>query len=326
MPDAPAIPAPAPAAATVAGGGKPASLDDLMLAMDVVDTLRHEQDLVSRELDEEGREAELVERLRTIYRNQGIEVPDNVIADGVKALKDSRFVYTPPKPGFGTTLARLWVERRRIGGWVGGVAAVLALAVFAYQAFVVAPQRRAAQAARTELGETLPKSLAQAYSEVVSEAKVDAAKMQADQILADGKAALGRGDAAGGRAAIEDLEALRANLRRSYQLLIVSRPGEQSGVFRIPNRNTGARNYYLIVEAIGPDGKAIPLPIKSEEDGTTKLVSKWGVRVSDAVFEAVRRDKQDDGIVQNKLVGEKRRGALDVDYAMPVQGGAITQW
>ena len=35
-----------------------------MIAMDVVDTLRHREDLVRRELDEEGREAELIERLR----------------------------------------------------------------------------------------------------------------------------------------------------------------------------------------------------------------------------------------------------------------------
>ena len=82
----------------------------------------------------------------------------------------------------------------------------------------------------------------------------------------------------------------------------------------------------MIVEAIGPDGKPIPMPVKSEEDGTTKTVTKWGVRVDESVFEAVRRDKNDDGILQRNRLGEKRRGALDVDYAMPVLGGAITQW
>jgi hypothetical protein len=297
-----------------------------MLAMDVVDTLRHEQDLVSRELDEEGRQAQLVERLRAIYRNQGIEVPDSVIMEGVKALKDSRFLYTPPKPGLATTLAKAWIDRRRIGAWAGGTVAVVALAIFAYQALVAGPQRRAAEAARAELTDTLPKSLATAEAEVLAEAKVDSAKAQAGQLAADGRAALAKGDAAGARKAIEDMENLRADLRRSYQLTIVSRPGEQSGVFRIPDRNRSARNYYLVVEAIGSDGKAIPLPIKSEEDGTTKVVSKWGIRVSEAVFDAVRRDKQDDGIVQRNRLGEKRRGTLDVDYAMPVEGGTITQW
>ena len=53
----------------------PPQIDDLMLAMDVVDTLRHNQDLALRELDEPRREAELIDRLREIYRGQGIAVP-----------------------------------------------------------------------------------------------------------------------------------------------------------------------------------------------------------------------------------------------------------
>ena len=89
-------------AETAVAAGKPQTLDDVMIAMDVVDTLRHREDLVRRELNEEGREAELIARLREIYRNQGIEVPDHVLADGVKALKESRFVYTPaPQAGSG---------------------------------------------------------------------------------------------------------------------------------------------------------------------------------------------------------------------------------
>jgi hypothetical protein len=74
---------------------QPQTLDDVMIAMDVVDTLRHREDLVRRELNEEGRESELIARLRQIYHDQGIEVPDKVLAEGVKALKDSCFVYTP---------------------------------------------------------------------------------------------------------------------------------------------------------------------------------------------------------------------------------------
>jgi hypothetical protein len=54
-------PAPAPADASKA------PLDDVMLAMDVVDTLRHRQDLVVRELDADTREKNLVDKLREIY-------------------------------------------------------------------------------------------------------------------------------------------------------------------------------------------------------------------------------------------------------------------
>ena len=48
-----------------------APLNEVMLAMDVVDTLRHRQDLVVRELDEATREKQLIEKLRDIYHQQG---------------------------------------------------------------------------------------------------------------------------------------------------------------------------------------------------------------------------------------------------------------
>ncbi len=97
----------------------PAKLDDLMMAMDVVDTLRHRERVVERELNEEVREEQLIARLRALYKGQGLDVPDSVIAQGVKALKESRFVYTPPKPGFERWLARVWVKRVTIGKWLG---------------------------------------------------------------------------------------------------------------------------------------------------------------------------------------------------------------
>src|SRR3712207_8628772 len=46
------------------------SLDEVMLAMDVVDTLRHQESLVNRELSEEDRDAQLLQRLRDIYRDR----------------------------------------------------------------------------------------------------------------------------------------------------------------------------------------------------------------------------------------------------------------
>ncbi len=165
-----------------------------------------------------------------------------------------------------------------------------------------------------------------AYAGVLAEARTPAAAPKAEQLLADGKSALARGDAAGGAAALSGLEQLNADLRQNYQLMIVSRPGERSGVFRIPDRNTGARNYYLIVEAIGPDGRPLALPIASEENGAAKTVTKWGLRVDQKVYDAVAADKAADGIIQNRKVGEKRRGFLDVDYAIPTTGAAITEW
>jgi hypothetical protein len=315
-----------PAAAPADQKAPRPQLDDVMLSMDVVDTLRHQESMVTRELDEDQREAELIDRLRTIYHNQGIEVPDRILQEGVKALKESRFIYTPPVPSFATRLALLWVNRNRIGTLVAAIVGLAGAAWIAHAALVDWPREREHKRARIEISETLPKALDAARAGVKAESRDPAADQQADQLLADGRSALSRGDPAEARKMVGELDQLQGKLRQTYQLLIVSRPGEPSGVYRIPGRNPSARNYYLVVEAIGSDNMPIAVPITSEEDGSTRTVTKWGVRVSEDVFESVRRAKQADGILHNRKLGEKRRGRLEVDYAMPVLGGAITQW
>ncbi len=40
-------------------------------------------------------------------------------------------------------------------------------------------------------------------------------------------------------------------------------------------------------------------------------------------YDKIRRDKLDDGIIQNNLFGVKERGYLTPRYLMPTTGGAI---
>ncbi|OYW82927.1 MAG: hypothetical protein B7Z22_13340, partial [Hyphomonas sp. 32-62-5] len=92
---------------------EPRKLDDVMLAMDVVDTLRHRTRIVDMELNEEAREEQLIARLKEIYGAQGIEVPDRILKDGVKALAEQRFVYKPPADTFSVKLAKMYVSRKK---------------------------------------------------------------------------------------------------------------------------------------------------------------------------------------------------------------------
>ena len=312
--------------AVAAAAPPPQKLDELMLAMDVVDTIRHRELLVERELDQGSRDEALRDRLRDIYKGQGIEVPDRVIDDGIKALKDSRFVYTPPPQSLSVSLATLWVYRARIISRVLAIVVALVAVWGAYYFAIERPRLMAVENARIELSETLPKALEGAYANVLRDAKVDDARAQAAQLLADGKADLARSDAAGARADVTTLDALDAKLVQTYDLMIVSGPDEDSGVFRIPDSNTAARNYYLIVEAIDANGRAMRMDIVDEETGRTHRQKSWGVRVNESVFEAVKRDKMDDGIIENRTLGHKLRGELQVRYAMPVLGGNITDW
>jgi hypothetical protein len=301
-------------------------LDDLMLAMDVVDTLRHDQRLVERELSLGYSDEALIERLREIYKGQGIEVPDRVFQQGVKALREKRFSYDPPKPSLARSLALAWIDRGRIGKIALGLLLVLSAAGFLHYIAVTRPKEIAQINARQEIEQVLPKTLAANNVEILNEAKVEAAKTHAAQLLSDGKAALARGDAEGARKASADMTALLNDLRAEFTLRIINRPGESSGVWRKPTINAQARNDYLIVEAIAPNGRTLPRPILNEETGVTSTVEKWGVRVSNDVFQRVLADKRDDGIIQRNMVGEKKRGYLDVDYVIPVLGGTITKW
>jgi hypothetical protein len=303
---------------------KPQTLDELMLAMDVVDTIRHRELLVERELGQANRDDELRKRLREIYKGQGIDVTDAVIDQGIKALRESRFVYTPPAPGLSRTLALMWVRRGAIIGWTSALLIGIGAVWGGYHYGVVAPRERAAETARIELNETLPKSLAAAHAAVLAEARVDPARAQAESLMRDGQASLAANDPAGTRTAIANLETLRAKLVQTYQLRIVA--DGTTGFFRIPNVNESARNYYIVVEAIAPDGRALTMPVTSEEDGRSYNVTAWGVRVPQATFDAVARDKRDNGIIENRIMGQKLRGELDPRYNMSVLGGAVTSW
>jgi hypothetical protein len=296
------------------GAAAPAPLDDVMLAMDVVDTLRRRERLVQRELDSGDREQALKERLRKIYAGQGIEVSDAVLAEGVRALEDDRFAYQPPEPSLGVTLARIYVSRGVWGKWVFGALAGLAVALVAWQMLVVAPR------------DALPERLQAMHAEVTGLAVEDAADAQADGLLAEGRRALRDGDTGTAAEALDGLQGLRDRLEAEYSIRIVNRAGERSGVWRVPDANTQARNYYLIVEAVGPRGQVLRVPITNEETGQTETVDSWGLRVNEQVFESVARDKGDDGIIQADFVGRKAAGRLEPDYDMPTTGAAITNW
>ena len=306
-------------------GNAKTPLDDVMIAMDVVDTLRHDQLIVERELNEEERKAKLIERLREIYKGQGIEVPDEILEEGVKALAEDRFVYKAPPDTIGTKLARLYVSR---GSWgrfaLGALGGILAIWIGWYSLYEL-PRQRLAEARRVELQETLPATFKKLEEQIAAETP-GAVSPTTAAIARRGLAAARTGNLAEARAARGELEAALSSLKSAYEVRIVSRKGELSGLWRIPKLNPNARNYYLVVEAIAADGKVIPQTILNEETGKRETVTKWAVRVSRDVLERVRADKQADGIIDAPVVAVKQRGQIEPDWRIPLSGGEITQW
>ena len=293
-------------------------LDEVMLAMDVVDTLRHRQLLVERELNTETREQTLIKRLREIYAAQGIDVPDHVLAEGVAALDEERFVYTPPEPGWRVTLAHIYITRGTWGKALLAMLAIIIAVVIVYTTMISGPQQRRLAA--------LPDELATQRQAVIELTELPEARERAQQYLIQGQAALREEDTDAAGKALVSLKQLRAQLEREYTISIISRPGEASGIWRVPDVNTNARNYYIIVEAVTADGNTLTLPVRNEEDGKTYEVNKWALRVSEQLYQQIAADKSDDGIIQQRDFGKKRRGQLAPDYVIATTGAALTDW
>lgn len=300
-------------------------LDDLMMAMDVVDTLRHRQTIVDRELSEDEREEDMISRLREIYTNQGIEVSDRVLQEGVAALKEERFLYKPPRDGSQVMLARLYVRRAVWGKWAGiAVAVVLALIVGWYFA-IERPRQAAIEARHIALTRTLPAEFKAISARIAKSNDSDAIEMS-EGLARQGLAAAAAGKLADANRSLVDIKALETRLNEAYTIQIVSEPGQKSGFRLQPKVNQAARVYYLVVQALDPSGKVIERSIRNEITGKTETVRKWGQHVPRETYDRVGRDKRDDGIVQMNKLGEKVAGKLKPEWTMPVEEGAVTRW
>jgi len=290
-------------------------LDDVMLAMDVVDTLRSDAVLLEQDLNASEREQQLVDRLKIIYKNQGIDVPERILREGVKALDEERFAYTPIKGGF---FAKVYISRGRWGKPVLVALGMIGFAVAAEYAFIEMPKKREIKRIEQVLNIEVP--------EVLALAKTPQLKTRIATLRDAGVAALKAKDSREAKNISDALSALATDLNQNYIVRIVSRPGESSGVFRIPDDAPKARNYYLIVEGIDARGQTVNVNVNSEEDQKSKRVTIWGVRVPYRVYQSVSADKRDDQIIQNAVIGVKKRGFLKPDYKIETDGSQILDW
>ena len=126
-----------------------------MLAMDVVDTLRHQPGSGRRaNSTRTTREKQLIDKLREIYHQQGIEVPDHILKEGVAALAESRFVYDAAEAGPRHDAGAALCGRASAGaGGAGHRAACWSLGLGGYFLGYQPYQAGQVEAARIELAE-----------------------------------------------------------------------------------------------------------------------------------------------------------------------------
>lgn len=305
---------------------KNAPLDEVMLAMDVVDTLRHRARIVERELDKDGQDTNLVERLKTIYAAQGIDVPDHILSQGVNALREDRFTYVPTPPSVQRRLAEFYIRRDKWGRPALLGCALLVGAFMAWQSLIVWPEARETEQIQLELNETLPSSVTKLAERIAAISLDERATHRTYALTENARTAIADGDINAARSHAQELSDIATQLQQSYTLRVIARPGELSGVWRIPDNNRSSRNYYVIVEPVSDNGTILSMPVTNEESNRYQRVKKMGIRVSRTVFEQVQADKLDDGIIQSNIIGSKPRGYLQPNFNVPVLGGIITEW
>lgn len=126
--------------------------------------------------------------------------------------------------------------------------------------------------------------------------------------------------------ALDEVSQLVGLLSQTLVYRIVNRDDERTGVWRYNEKANGGRNYYLVAEALDEAGNVAELPIRNEETGKEERVSVFAVRVPQATYNRVAADKQDNGIIEDDLIGSKPRGSLSPRFRMPTTGGYITEW
>ncbi|MEM7201942.1 MAG: DUF6384 family protein [Planctomycetota bacterium] len=318
---------------------EPQSLPELLRIMDVATALRRERETAAAQLDLDQTQGRLRERLRATADATGEPVTDAEIQAAIDQYFRTLHRFEEPPRSWRTVLAHLYVRR---GAVIGATAALLAVGMLGWWLFGSSAGpwssagREARQAARqqSELDRAWAR-LGDHYAAVIALAKDTNARAEAERLKAnaDELHRLGARDRLDEITA--QLQALHARLDIAFEIQIVQRPDERSGIPRYYEDENGKRvsGYYVIVEAVDATGRRLRRLVHNAEDGEKRRVQTWGEQVPKAVWDRIAADKRSDGVLDEKLFAMKRRGALDEEIVLTgtdgkplVRGRQITEW
>lgn len=149
---------------------------------------------------------------------------------------------------------------------------------------------------------------------------------EAQALKSRAESAILAGETSSAQQALNDIRTLTEKIATSYTMKIVNENGVDTGFWRQHQNSRSRYNYYVVVDALDTSGNPVKIHVVNEEDGARKLTSRFAVRVSESVFESVKADKMDNGLIDNPIVGVKKTGALDPEYHMDAGAGIITNW
>jgi hypothetical protein len=155
-------------------------------------------------------------------------------------------------------------------------------------------------------------------------------------LVAAARAAEETGDDAKLHQLAAKLRSIQEELELEYTLSIAN-PAAEGGSATQRNftdeRGTRSSGFYLLVEARDANGNAVTVPIENRETGRIERVSRWGEQAPEEVFDRLAADKQQDGVLDERTFGVKRRGVRRLEVTLPGADGApltrqgqITSW
>lgn len=127
---------------------------------------------------------------------------------------------------------------------------------------------------------------------------------------------------------VSDLDHLRLVERLSRtELKLVINPNDthRNGVEREFD-GSGGKSWYVIVQPLDETGAAVELKIHSVETGKEKFTNVFGLRTTKERYEDLKRDKLDNGIIENRTAGIKPIGKLDFDLSPGFDYEHILEW
>ncbi|MEK6800496.1 MAG: DUF6384 family protein, partial [Nanoarchaeota archaeon] len=168
------------------------------------------------------------------------------------------------------------------------------------------------------------------YGSIRAIVKEEEASQRGESLYQEAKQLAASADVSRLSETVSQLQILDNILNQEYTLRIVNRSGVRSGIDRYYTDQGGKRvsGYYLIVEAIDSKGNALQMDIRNEESGQTERATMWGERIPNEVYERVKEDKLDNGIINDDVVGRKKKGYLKEEMTMRdlIKQGQITRW
>ncbi|MDW9481697.1 hypothetical protein GOB57_23910 [Sinorhizobium meliloti] len=197
------------------------TLSETLLAMDIADTIRHDDRMREFELTDGDRRNAAIERLRKAYEAQGDVVPDHVLERAIDKRNEERFVHKTMAAGPRRILWTAFVRRGRYGRNAAAILAAVAVSYYAstfgYDQLVSKPRREAERRLELQIEEVIPRDLASAieFAEGIAKRLGDAAAI--DRIGSHRKtveAALAARNAQEAERGVLDLRAVGQELKR----------------------------------------------------------------------------------------------------------------